>query len=297
MKLRYFNPLFMLLMAAACLVRPVLAAPALWQVSGEDGAAQAYLFGSVHFGNESMYPLSDQVMQAFAASEVLAVELDIAPGAATPSGRELMQLGSYPAGVNLEQQLSHQQWQRLAAIARGQGLTPSLLSGLKPWLVAFILTAGQIRAGGYSEHLGVDQFFLQQARQVPGEMGILPLETVAQQLAVFDRMSSQRQIEFLLQTLSDYSNGPAMLATIIEAWRQGDERELEQRTIGILGAGESDLGEMLYQTRNRNMLDKLVAQLQQGKKLFVVVGAGHIVGAQGLRALLQGQGYQLTRIQ
>ena len=51
--------------------------PLLWQVQDKDSRVRLYLFGSLHYGDETFYPLPDAVLQAHRDSDVLAVELDI----------------------------------------------------------------------------------------------------------------------------------------------------------------------------------------------------------------------------
>ena len=54
--------------------------------------------------------------------------------------------------------------------------------------------------------------------------------------------------------------------------------------------------ERLYDARNREMADKIVAMLAGNEPTFVAVGAGHLLGATGIVELLRQKGYAVKRL-
>ncbi len=64
----------------------------------------------------------------------------------------------------------------------------------------------------------------------------------------------------------------------------------------ILGAAElDDDSEYSLKSRNAGMADTAAGYLESGKKVFFVVGAGHMVGPDGIPALLKKMGYTVER--
>jgi hypothetical protein len=56
------------------------------------------------------------------------------------------------------------------------------------------------------------------------------------------------------------------------------------------------LGRRLIDVRNRNWLPKIEDCVRSGQTYFVVVGAGHIGGADGVLALLRARGYKIEQL-
>jgi uncharacterized protein YbaP (TraB family) len=274
------------------------AAPSLWQVDAVEGKGRAYLFGSIHFGHQDIYPLSDTVMRAFRRSRELMVEIDlnrVDPGEAS---RILMEYGRSPIGVTLEEHLPTAKWQQLQQVSQQLGIPTNNLQRLKPWLVAIQLAAAQVRQSGFGEEYGIDRYFVRLAKVSQPAKPILQLESFSDQMSLFDDLDHDSQLDFLSQTLTDFEQGSGYLENIINAWRAGDETSLDQ---AIKGAFDGDLEHELYQRlfgeRNRRMFSSLQAEIDAGTVVFMVVGAGHIVGDDGIRALLQNAGYRVKRLQ
>jgi len=62
-------------------------------------------------------------------------------------------------------------------------------------------------------------------------------------------------------------------------------------------SGAKGIYKTMITDRNIHMANKIKQEFDAKKSLFVVVGAGHIVGEKGLVDLLKKDGYQLTQIQ
>ena len=56
------------------------------------------------------------------------------------------------------------------------------------------------------------------------------------------------------------------------------------------------LGRRLIDVRNRNWIPKIEGYLRSGKTYFVVVGAGHMGGPNGLLAMLRARGYKIEQL-
>jgi uncharacterized protein YbaP (TraB family) len=56
------------------------------------------------------------------------------------------------------------------------------------------------------------------------------------------------------------------------------------------------LGERLLAVRNRNWIPKIEQYLRSGQTYFVVVGAAHMGGPEGILALLRARGYKIEQL-
>ncbi len=263
-----------------------------WKVTGTNGTA--YLFGSVHFGTEAMYPLSGPVNAAFESADRLAVEIDLAaldPGA-------MMQListeGAYVDGTTLADHVSPKVWTALRQRAQQYAVPLELLAIQRPWLAAFTLTAMALGRKGFQESLGVDKHFLNRAK---GRIPVVELEGFEYQMRLLTNLSAAEQERFLDATLRDLDAGSGTFENIVTAWRRGDAEALDAE-INASWRNDSE-SQALYQRlivkRNAEMEKKIVSLLESGGTTFVVVGAAHMVGENGLAQRLQDRGYRVEK--
>lgn len=274
----------------------VWADPLLWQVDDPKSGGRAYLFGSIHFGDETLYPLPGYVQHAFAQPHSLVVELDMSSVSFAEASHVLAQSGRLPAGERLRDKLDAGQWSELEQISLSLGMPVTAFGRMKPWLVAVQLTASQIRRSGFSERLGVDKHLLDRYKHERPDGEIIELETFSEQMSLFDELSDQEEMAFLQQTLTEFHDTPLSLMSILEAWKTGDEAALVTLISGAFEHREDNLFRRIFTDRNAMMLAKVADRLQQGEQLFVVVGAGHIVGEDGLKARLENSGYQVKSL-
>lgn len=271
------------------------AQPLLWLVEDKLTQGKVYLFGSVHYGTETFYPLPDSVMNAYASSDVLAVELDIDLLPVTQIQDILQRQGYYRGNTKLPLQAGKLLWERLTKLCEQLAVDPDIYIRTKPWLVAMQLTNLQLSRSGYQQSLGLDKYFLTLARD---KKPILELESLDDQIRLFAQLSETDQLQFLENTLEEFAKGDATLKSLADAWYNGDEVALEN---GVLGAFRNQkIGKKLYPLifveRNKQMAATIVEFLASSKNVFLVVGIGHMLGDDGLIILLRQKGYRVTKV-
>lgn len=287
--------------ACLCLCLAVLPAraaePLLWKVEDGHSGGQVYLFGALHFGAESFYPLPEAVLSAYRKSPILAVELDIETLPEGTSQHLVERLGQYRDSRQLSETLAPALWDSLSHRAEVLGLNPEQLLRLKPWLAALQLVNLQVAQSDYQHKLGLDNHFLLMARADP-DKDIHQLETLEQQLALFAGLSERQQADFLEHTLKTFDTGKAQLKSLAEAWQEGDAEALEEAILGAFNHREYSqrLYHRVFRRRNLAMAETAVGYLGRGEQVFLVVGVGHLLGEEGLVALLEARGYRVSRL-
>lgn len=265
--------------------------PLYWQVQGHSsGQGEVIMLGSIHFGHQTLYPLPAPLMAAYERADLLAVEVDMTAVHPQRVAAVMATHGYYPEGQNLRQQIGEWDWQALTAVCEQLGIEVEHFLPLKPWLVALQLVGLQVQETEYSKALGIDQYFLQRARQ---QKAIYELETIEEQISMFSRFSDDEQILFLRQTLSEYAQGKVFLDEIVRAWQMADQSALEQMVLESFRqeGGTENMFQLVFTERNQRMVAAVEQFLAQGKSVFLVVGVGHMLGEQGLVEELRRRGY------
>jgi uncharacterized protein YbaP (TraB family) len=272
------------------------AAPALWRADASDEqSGTLYLLGSVHVGGAAGYDLGDAVDAAWQRSDELVVEVDLTR--TTP--QELVSLsrlyGSLAPPLTLADVVSSETLGQLDAYLALRGLDRDAFVQLKPWYISFTIVQVELQLAGYGAEQGVDRLLMERAR---GHKPIVGLETVASQLETMDRLPASLQELMLKDTLARVDGFPTETARLFDAWRRGDEAQLEALVFQPLDEfPELEVFyDLVFFQRNASMAASLVELGSDGRTRFVVLGAGHMLGQQGVPAQLARRGYRVTRV-
>lgn len=278
---RIFISFILLLLSSACL------ADGVWKVS--KGQQQFYLAGSIHMLGAEDYPLPKQYLLALQHSDSLWLETDLDQLSSAAGMQQMIALNSYPSGENLLQQLSAPLAKQLADYCRLHNIPLEQVTRFKPALAAIMLTSTQLQTQGATAP-GVDAFLQQKAKESGKK--IAGLESMQQHLAVLSELNQSGAETLIKSTMEDLTDSTTDFDAMRKAWRSGDLAQLEQLFLDDLKNYPA-----IYQTlivkRNNAWMKQLVS-LDHSTAFFVVVGALHLAGDQGLIAQLQQQGYQVT---
>jgi uncharacterized protein YbaP (TraB family) len=262
-------------------VRSVAAASCVWKVASPDGHL-LYLAGSAHFLRPTDYPLPPQYNRAFDACSQLVFEDDPKTGAA--AFQALLKAGQYPKGDSLKNHVDPRTYEYLRRFFTLRHVPEEKFARFRPWLLDILLTSPPPQF----YQLGVEQFLTRRARA--NSKPILGLESTREHTQVFIGLSD-RQAEALLLTLfinAGREEGGGV--NMFEAWHRGNVELLASKARESFRDFPS-MAERLLDDRNRRWIPKIESLCRSGQTAFVVVGAAHLGGSNGLLALLRARGY------
>jgi uncharacterized protein YbaP (TraB family) len=263
----------------------------LYHARGSGG--EAWVLGSLHFGSGDLYPLSESIQRAFAASDRLMVEVDLLSLDPEAVSASLALHGVLSEDDALRRHIPEELWQRLVRAARRLELPVRVIEQQRPWLAALTVTNRFLERNGLDARMGVDRHFMQRARRAG--VPVLELETFESQMALLAGIPAQQQTLMLEDTLAQVDGGASMPMELLRAWREGDHVLLEELLFGGLGSTERgrDLMRRLLDGRNGHMAREVALEVSRGGTVFVVVGAAHLLGESGLPAALARRGLAL----
>ncbi len=294
--------ILLLSLAALFLLAPVTSAAQsdngkgksfLWRV--QSGTGIVYLFGSVHMAKPDSYPLPRQVEEGFAAADILAVEADPGKEMGEEIQQRLVLSAIYPANDSLQQHLSKETYDLAAAEMERVGIPIEQFFKSKPWFLAMTIEVLELLQLGYRPENGIDRYFADKAR---GIKEIVELESFDYQIGLLNSFSDKEQELFLLYTLKDLETMKGGMDELMQAWRTGDAKGIEKIVSRALSEypETKPIYDKLYYQRNREMTDRVEQFLKSGKSCFVVVGAAHLVGREGIIELLKRKGYRVEQL-
>ena len=276
-----------LLLACACASAPApaRAQPPVWVV--RDADSQIVLFGSVHLlppGLDWSPPVLDEALKR---ADDLWFELPVDGAAGEESARLALRHGMLPPGETLSAKLSRRAALRLEHQAAELGLPLPALQTMRPWLAEITLTVAHIAREGGSGVAGVEHSV---AAVAPASAERRAFETAAEQIAVFAEATERDQVVSLEQTLRQLETEPQAFKRLVDAWLAGDLKALERHGLKPLRRSSPRLYRRLIVRRNARWAEQIAARLEGSGETVVVVGAGHLIGKDGLPAMLRARG-------
>lgn len=284
-----FAALLIAALALAACARPVEVKPALWLVEGPSGQ-KAWLFGTIHALPDPVEWRSQPIEQALEQSDRLVLEVaGINDDAKT--ARTFASLAASPGLPPLDQRLPVDLRDDLATVLRSGGIKPGSLDQYETWAAALMLQQAVAGAGQSDSGNGIDRALAKGYAKPIDEF-----EGAALQLGIFDRLPESAQRTLLAAALEGQESYQADTRRLAQAWAHAEldliERETDQELLR-----DPILREALLVGRNRAWVSRLDAILKGGAHPFVAVGTAHLVGKDGLPAMLAARGYRVTRLQ
>ncbi len=263
----------------------------MWAVEGQGGAT-AWLVGSIHVLTADAYPLPAPIEKAFSESRTLVEELDLDEMNDPMMMMAALAKAMLTDGRTLDQLISPETYAEVKRRAEGYGMPMLALQRMKPWLVAVTLMGPTLQGAGFKPELGIDQHFFNRAK----EKGLKrqALETLAYQLDRFDELSPKLQEEMLKATLADLDTQVSGVKEMVDAWKKGDTATVEKLTLTAFQESP-ELYQRLLLERNQNWVPHVEKCLAEKAGCFVVVGAAHLVGKDGLPTLLAKKGFKVSQ--
>lgn len=275
-------------LAAWLLAAPALAKPPIWILRDPDSVIT--IFGSVHVLPEGLDWRPEALTGAIARADDIWFETDLDAAAALAAQRESQARGWLPPGGSLSAMLTPPGRVRLARAATALALSVTELDKMRPWYAELTLAAALYQAGGATGVNGVER---QVSDAAPPAIPRRAFESPAEQVAVFADAPVADQLASLEHTLQQIDQAPGDYGELVRAWMRGDIEALDAQAVRPLRETSPGLYAALVARRNARWTERLLDRLRGSGRTVVVVGVGHLVGRDGLPAMLRARGVKV----
>ena len=280
--------------------------PLIWRVTDGDGHT-LYLFGTMHACDERAEEVVERLGGIISSCDALAVEFDTVAyesdvaALSADAGKMI-----YTDGSKIDDHLPEELYKRMKKTLSDAETYMSAFRYYKPAMWFSLLENVYVENSSLSTEFGVDQMLISNAYDAG--MPILEVESGSFQLGLLTSFPDELY-ELMIGELLDvsYEDYGKELEGLYTAWLTGDEDALADTADETPGEGGDELTEeeramvedynrKLIGERNVGMAEKAAEYVKSGDTVFFAVGAGHMVGEDGIVSLLEKEGYTVTRI-
>jgi uncharacterized protein YbaP (TraB family) len=262
----------------------------LWELHGKHNTV--YLLGSIHVLRLSDYPLPQVLLEAYGNANAVIMEVNLEEISSAQVQSEMLTSAILPEGKTLAAVLGKQRYGRADALAHEVGVELSAFDQFAPWFAAEAISQLQLTQLGFQPEAGVEMYFMERARN--DGKSVSGLETVHDQLSLFQNMAWDTQADYLVSSLEQAHDLPKDVDSMVHAWQRGDTQWFANQMQSELGR-DPRLYQSVLGARNRKWVPKIEALLNDDKNYLVIVGTGHLVGVGSVIDLLKKDGIGATQ--
>jgi hypothetical protein len=247
----------------------------------------------MHLAKDAL-ALDPAIGAAMAAADEIVLE--VAPAELTSEAviSVIAERGRLPAGETFRDFVGPGTARAVDAMLEQRGLRVADWEPWEPWVLSFMLTSDQLAREGFSREAGVESALIGEASRV--RQPTRGLETAREQLERLDALPLATQ-ELMLRGVVTNEQNASSIDALADAWQRGDLEALAHEVLASpSGPGAAEFFEAIYFARNRAFAADIAQLVEGGGRWFVAIGAGHMVGDQGIPQLLAARGYRVERI-
>lgn len=295
--IRTLGAAFAALALAACASAPAEPQfppnPALYVA--RDADSTMYIFGTLHIRRAGEPWGGPRAQAGLAEAEDVWTELLINPESDAQTQVLALRYGMAEAGRPLSSYFSAEENARIAAAAQRFGLPIQMVEAMRPWMAGLTLSMMPMLQAGFDPNQGADRLI--DAYADANGKNARAFETVEEQIQMLAGFSEAVQRQMVLEALEEADAGGPMMESMATAWQTGDMRTLERLVVTDMRDDYAEFYQVLLADRNDAWVEVLDRELQGAGVDFVAVGAGHVIGSEGLVAQLRARGYTVERVE
>lgn len=251
-----------------------------WEISGNGLQKPSYVFGTIHMICKEDFFMPDVVVEKFKASNKVFLEMDMDDVAMQ---MKLMKLAMLPSGQSLKK-IFGDDYKLVDSFFKANSQFPLVMfNGFKPMMVMSLMYLEMLPC---DNHESYEQSFMALAKEEKKD--IQGLETVEDQMKVFDDIPDSIEAKNIVRMIKEYEQQKQQFAEMVKVYKSQNLNKLIESVEGSPDLMNAE--EALLTKRNNNWIPVMETNMKEGG-CFFAVGAAHLPGKNGVLELLKKAGY------
>ena len=259
----------------------------LWKIEGNGLKQPSYLFGTMHLIEKQYFYFPESLEKLVKKSDFLVMEIAGIPDQAEAMKYVVLQEGTFYDFFTPQQMDTILAWTK-SKMMMDEKTFKTTFSKFKPFVL--VQTATQMHFMGKTESYEMTFQNIANKNKIKME----GLETIADQMKIFDDLTKEQQAEMVMEGIRDEVKSNEMSTKMQQIYRRQRIDSLYNMIHaegGVLAAEQNTF----LDNRNKNWIPKIKNYVSQGKA-FIAVGAGHLGGENGVIRLLEKEGFIVTPV-
>jgi len=274
------------------LVSPAFAKAPVWEVTKGDDLL--YLGGTIHLLSKGDYPLPPAFETAYNKADDLVFETDINALSSLEAQGKILNAMMYQGDQTLSTVLDPEVYSQLEEMLGAKGMPMAVFERFTPAGVMLALTQLELQSLGLVGADGVDAHFGKRATEDNKES--IFLESLDEQIGFIQSMNGLDANLVVKSGINDISKLQGLWEDLLAAWRSGNIDELEELGIKEMERDFPSLYETIIVNRNNDWFTEIESMILTEDKEFILVGALHMAGDDGLVKRLRAAGYSVKQL-
>jgi uncharacterized protein YbaP (TraB family) len=195
----------------------------------------------------------------------------------------------------LKERIGRRDFARLVKALKPMGIDAKTAARLQPWFAGVMVLGANLAGSGMQTETGAESSVV--ARANADHKPLRYFESISDQIGFLASMSEDAQVRFLREMLKSGGGTPEMVGDMTQVWLAGDEDRLTREVVDAMRKDEPEMYDALFRRRNLAWADKLAVEMQGSGVDFITVGAGHLLGRDGVPELMRARGFEVVRVQ
>lgn len=262
----------------------------LWKVVDPErtDVKPSFLLGTMHLADKEIVALPPHIDTVVQQADSLTIEVKLGNDAF----KVMSELSALDGPKTLSDLLGEATFDRVVTVLKPHGVNRYGLERLKPWVVGLMLNYPPPSLDPVLDY-SLQMRFSRSNRPVH------QLETIHEQIQIFNKLSLSDQIKFLRYALAQQANFDTYLERMKQLYIADDLDGLQAlaktQMQDVKEAYLVNLFQELIDKRNLRMVARMENRLEEGNAL-IAVGALHLTGDYGIIQLLRDLGYQVNPV-
>ena len=266
-----------------------------WKIE-KDGEYVGHIFGTLHMNDERIGVLHEKVNKVLDDSASFAMEAFPSDHYWNPyQGGQLIKHDMVlPKGETLEALVGKKTYQEIEDVLNGLGMERKFINTLRPWAA---MRSFAVKAE--SNAVILDYALLERAAEQRKEL--FQVESIEEFIVTLQEMPLEAQVALLKFTVASYGEMRDIIDDMLDAYLKQDLKAMYTiSTRFIPDEPENKQWRDIYlkhviEIRNIVMEHYMRAPMRR-KDTFIAVGAVHLYGDKGVLALMEKDGYTVSRV-
>ncbi|MEH6446726.1 MAG: TraB/GumN family protein [Oceanospirillaceae bacterium] len=265
----------------------------VWKVS--KGANYFYLGGTIHLLTKGDYPLPQEFITAYNDASEIIFETALMATQTPEFQMKFITAMTYSDDRTLAGELQPQVYRNLQEFMEARQIPLVNFKKFQPWGMSLMITILEYQRLGMMPDYGLDVFFNNLA--LADNKEVVGLETPAAQLNFLKSMAKMNPNLAIEYTLRDLEQLPQFIQIMKQAWRSGDLESFSSHELVVqMKKDFPEMYDILITHRNNSWMTQLSSLNDDKNKEFVLVGAMHLNGKEGLLFQLQARGFKAKQL-